>query len=173
MEGFTTEIFAPVLLDGHGKISSTGIRNALKAGDPGSAARLLGRWWTVEARVEHGEKRGRTIGFPTANMHLLDCLNPAFGVYAVRATVFEDEDPVGRYDGVANFGIRPMYEVTIPLLETCLFDFAGDLYGRHLAVSFVAYLRPEMKLAGLDALKTQIEIDCAAARVALAAAGGS
>jgi riboflavin kinase/FMN adenylyltransferase len=171
MEGFSTEIFAPVVAADQGKISSTRIRNALRAGRPDEAARLLGRSWTVEGRVEHGEARGRTIGFPTANMRLDHCLNPAFGVYAVRATVLEDDIPVSTHDGVANFGIRPMYEIGKPILETYLFDFSGDLYGRHLAVSFVAWLRPELKLAGLDALKLQIERDCAAARAALAPPG--
>ncbi|MGO8712460.1 MAG: riboflavin kinase, partial [Rhizomicrobium sp.] len=146
---------------------STSIRDALKAGRPEIAARLLGHFWTVEARVEHGDKRGRGIGFPTANMRLDHCLQPAFGVYAVRATILEDDKPVGQFDGVANFGIRPMFESTVPLLETYLFDFSGDLYGKHMAVALIAYLRPEAKLAGLDALKTQIAADVEAARAAL------
>jgi riboflavin kinase/FMN adenylyltransferase len=127
---------------------------------------LLGHWWTVEGRVEHGDKRGRTIGFPTANMRL-DGLKPAYGIYAVRATILEDDKPVATYDGVANFGIRPMFETQTPLLETFLFDFDGDLYGKHLAVALVAYLRPEAKLDGLEALKAQIAADSQAARDAL------
>ncbi len=167
MEGFGVQIFAPVTAEGREKISSTQIRDALKAGRPDIAARLLGHSWTVEARVEHGDKRGRGIGFPTANMRLDHFLKPAYGIYAVRATILEDEKPVGQYDGVANLGIRPMFESPVPLLETYLFDFSGDLYGKHMAVALVAYLRPEAKFAGLDALKTQIAADVEAAREAL------
>ncbi len=93
MEGFGVEIFDAITAGGE-KISSTQIREALKAGRPADAAKLLGHWWSVEGRVEHGEKRGRTIGVPTANMRLADCLYPAFGVYAVRATLYEDDHPV-------------------------------------------------------------------------------
>jgi riboflavin kinase/FMN adenylyltransferase len=167
MEGFGVTVFEPVVDEAHGKISSTQIRDALKAGEPEEAARLLGHWWTVEARVEHGDKRGRTIGFPTTNMRLDDYLKPAFGVYAVRVTIMEDDKPTGRHDGVANLGIRPMYETPTPLLETYLFDFAGDLYGKHLAVQLVAYLRPEAMLPDLEALKAQIAADADAARRAL------
>jgi len=167
MEGFGVDIFRPVI-DGAEKISSTAIREALRHGKPDEAARLLGHYWAVEARVEHGDKRGRAIGVPTANMRLVDCLHPAFGVYAVRASVLEDERIVAQHKGVANFGIRPMFESQVPLLETYLFDFDGDLYGRHVSVELVAYLRPEMNLSDLDALKAQIAKDIAAASVALA-----
>ncbi len=168
MEDFGVHIIEPVLENGSEKISSTHIRAALKAGKPEEAAKLLGHFWSVEARVEHGDARGRTIGVPTANMRLVDCLHPAFGVYAVRATLYEDDKPVSRHDGVANFGIRPMYESKEPLLETYLFDFSGDLYGKHLAVEFVHYIRGEAKLEGLDALKVQIAKDSHAARISLA-----
>lgn len=166
--GFDVKIIEPVLEHVGEKISSTHIREALKGGKPDVAAKLLGHYWSVEARVEHGDARGRTIGFPTANMRLADCLHPAFGVYAVRATIYEDDKAVSRHDGVANFGIRPMYEIEEPLLETYLFDFAGDLYGKHLAIEFVNYIRGEAKLDGLDALKTQIARDSDDARKALA-----
>ena len=167
MEGFGVTIVEPVADAAHGKISSTRIRDALKAGKPEEAARLLGHWWTIEARVEHGDKRGRTIGVPTANMRLDDYLKPAFGVYAVRATVMDQDAPLSRHDGVANLGVRPMFETQTPLLETWLFDFDGDLYGKHLAVELVSYLRPEAKLDGLEALKAQIAKDAEAAREAL------
>jgi riboflavin kinase/FMN adenylyltransferase len=167
-QGFDVKIIEPVLEYAGEKISSTHIREALKAGKPDVAAKLLGHYWSVEARVDHGDKRGRTIGFPTANMRLVDCLHPAFGVYAVRATIYEDDKAVSRHDGVANFGVRPMYKIEEPLLETYLFDFAGDLYGKHLAVEFVHYIRGEAKLDGLDALKTQIARDSDDARKALA-----
>jgi len=104
---------------------------------------------------------------PTANMRLVDCLHPAFGVYAVRASVLEDEKVVARHGGVASFGNRPMFETPTPLLETWLFDFDGDLYGKHLSVELIAYLRPEINLPDLDALKAQIENDAEAARAAL------
>ena len=128
--------------------------------------RLVGRFWAVEARVEHGDKRGRTMGFPTANMHLGHCFQPAFGVYAVRVRLADG----AVHDGVANFGIRPMFELPTPLLEVHLFDFSGDLYGQPVAVELVAYLRGEMKLANLEALKVRIAADCADARRALAQA---
>ncbi len=159
-----------MIAHGHEKISSTEIRDALKAGKPDVAARLLGHWWSVEGRVEHGDKRGRTIGFPTANMKLTDVLHPAFGIYAVRAKIIEDDKVVATHDGAASFGIRPMFETPTPLLETYLFDFSGDLYGKHMAVELIAWLRPEAKLDGLEALKSQIAKDNDAARKALAAA---
>jgi riboflavin kinase / FMN adenylyltransferase len=168
MEGFGVDLFDPVAAEGTEKISSTRIREALKEGRPEEAARLLGHYWTVEARVEHGDKRGRTIGVPTANMRLVDCLHPAFGVYAVRASILEDDKVVSRHSGVANFGIRPMFETPTPLLETWLFDFDRDLYGKHLSVELVAYLRPEMSLPDLDALKAQIAKDADDAKRVLA-----
>jgi riboflavin kinase/FMN adenylyltransferase len=103
-------------------------------------------------------------------MPLDHILQPAFGVYAVRATVFENDQPVARHDGVANLGIRPMFAIDTPLLETFLFDFDGDLYGKHLAVELISYLRPEAKFDGLEALKEQIARDCEAARGMLKAA---
>lgn len=170
MEGFGVEIFEPVLQGGVEKISSTHIREALKAGKPEIAAKLLGHYWSIESRVEHGDARGRTIGFPTANMRMTDTLKPAYGVYAVRTTLYEDDKPVSRHDGVANFGIRPMWETKEPLLETWLFDFNGDLYGKHMAVEFVHYIRGEAKFDGLDALKAQIAKDADVAKKVLASA---
>jgi riboflavin kinase/FMN adenylyltransferase len=167
MEGFGVVEFEPVLENAADKISSTHIREALKAGRPEEAAKLLGHWWSVEARVEHGDARGRTIGFPTANMRIDDCLKPAFGVYAVRATILEDDKPAGRYDGVANFGIRPMYKIKTPLLETFLFDFAGDLYGKHLQVEFIHFIRGEAKFESLEALKAAIATDSDKAKTLL------
>ncbi len=162
--GFSVTPFHTVLATAGEKISSTRIREALKAARPGEAARLLGRHWAVEARVEHGDGRGRTMGFPTANMHLGHCLAPAFGVYAVRAAIVENDQVIARHDGVANFGIRPMYQVTVPLMETHLFDFDGDLYGKHLSVELVDYVRPEASFSGLPALIAQIAEDCQTAR---------
>ncbi|HEY1962276.1 MAG TPA: bifunctional riboflavin kinase/FAD synthetase [Rhizomicrobium sp.] len=165
--GFDVEIFETVIAHDAQKVSSSEIRTALKAGRPAEAATLLGHWWTVESRVEHGDARGRTLGFPTANMHMVDYLLPSFGIYAVRATITENEKPVGVRGGVANLGIRPMFETKIPLLETFLFDFDGDLYGKHLAIELIAYIRPEMKFDSLDALIARMHEDAAEARAAL------
>jgi len=167
MEGFGVVAFDAVTMEGGGKISSTGIRTALKSGKPEEAARLLGHPFAVEGRVERGDRRGRTLGFPTANLRLDGHLRPAYGIYAVRVTVTEEDRVVSRHDGVANLGIRPMYESAEPLLEAHLFDFSGDLYGKHLSVELIAYLRPEAKFAGVEELKVQIAKDCDAARAAL------
>jgi riboflavin kinase/FMN adenylyltransferase len=168
MEGFTVTAFDTVTASGDEKISSTLIRQMLKQARPEEAARLLGRFWAVEARVEHGDARGREMGFPTANMHLGHCLAPAYGVYAVRVNILEGDRAVARHDGVANFGIRPMYQVNVPLMETHLFDFDGDLYGKYLSVELIQYIRPEAKFPSLDALIAQIATDAAKAREILA-----
>ncbi len=141
---------------------------ALRGRRPDLAARLLGHNWTVRAPVEHGDARGRTMGFPTANMHLQDGCPLAFGVYAVRVILPADGRPV--HDGVANFGIRPMYRTVTPLLEAHLFDFNGDLYGQVLTVEIVAWLRGEENFSSLDALVEQIGLDAARARKILSSA---
>jgi len=168
MEGFSVTAFDTVTAAADEKISSTLIRQLLKQAKPEEAARLLGHPWTIEARVEHGDARGRTMGFPTANMHLGHCLAPAYGVYAVRVDVLEGDRAVGRYDGVANFGIRPMYQVNVPLMETHLFGFDGDLYGKYLSVELIQYIRPEARFPSLDALIAQIGADAAKSREILA-----
>lgn len=168
MEGFSVTAFDTVTASGDEKISSTLIRRQLKEARPEEAARLLGRNWAVEARVEHGDARGRELGFPTANMHLGHCLAPAYGVYAVRVDILEGDRAVARHDGVANFGIRPMYQVEVPLMETHLFDFDGDLYGKYLSVELIRYIRPEAKFPGLPELIAQIAADAARAREILA-----
>ncbi|MFL5237035.1 MAG: bifunctional riboflavin kinase/FAD synthetase [Rhizomicrobium sp.] len=169
--GFQVEVFDTVTANGAQKISSSDIRAALKQGRPEVAAKLLGHWWTIEARVEQGDGRGRKLGFPTANMRLDGYLKPAFGIYAVRPTIVENEGPLGTYGGVASLGTRPMFETDEPLIESYLFDFAGDLYGKHLAVELIGYLRPEMKFGNIDALKAQMVCDSEAARAALDRAG--
>ncbi len=166
--GFSVTAFDTVTASGDDKISSTLIRQMLKQAKPEEAARLLGHPWTIEARVEHGDARGRTMGFPTANMHLHHCLAPAYGVYAVRVAILEGDHAVARHDGVANFGIRPMYQVNVPLLETHLFDFDGDLYGKYLSVEMIRYIRPEAKFPSLADLIAQIGADAARARAILA-----
>ena len=168
MEGFAVTAFDTVEAGGE-KISSTRIRTLLKEAKPQEAARLLGHAFAIEARVEHGDARGREMGFPTANMHPVQVIAPAFGVYAVRVSILDNEQVTGRHDGVANFGIRPMYRTEVPLLETHLFDFDGDLYGRYLSVELIHWLRPEAKFSGLEALVAQIGADAARARKLLAA----
>jgi len=152
--------------DGHG-YSSSRIRAHLAAGRPVEAGVLLGHWWEIEGRVEPGFQRGRTIGFPTANLQLGDYLEPAIGVYAVRAGI--DEGVATRWiDGVANLGRRPTVDGEGLLLEVHLFDFAADLYGRHLRVQLTGFIRPERKFASFVELKTQIARDGETARRLLA-----
>ncbi|WP_431855544.1 bifunctional riboflavin kinase/FAD synthetase [Azospirillum sp.] len=165
--GFGVTAVGPVTDPRGGVYSSTRVRDALLAGDTRGAAHILGHLWEIEGRVEHGEKRGRTIGFPTANIELGDYLRPAFGVYAVRAGV--DRGAGTEWiDGVANLGLRPTVGGTVERLEAHLFDFDGDLYGQHLRVQLIDHIRPERKFASFDELKAQIIRDAEAARAALA-----
>ncbi len=162
--GFTVSISDRVDDAGGLKLSSSAVREALRAGDMARAAAILGRPFAIEGEVVHGDKRGRTIGVPTANVRLGDYMRPAYGVYATRTRLTD-----GRVvDGVANLGVRPMFEINEPLLEVWLFDFDGDLYGQTIETDLVALLRGEMKFDGLDALKTQIDADATAARAVLA-----
>ncbi len=156
----------PHVTDAAGPISSTRIRRVLQDGYPDRAAQALGRAWEICGVVSHGDKRGRLLGFPTANIALNGHLEPARGVYAVRVRLAD-----GRMvDGVANIGRRPTVEGTELRVEPHLFDFSGDLYGQEIAVGLIAYLRAEQRFASLDALRAQIAADCDAARAALAAA---
>jgi riboflavin kinase/FMN adenylyltransferase len=158
-EGFDfTTILAQNDADG-GVISSTRIRDFLRDGDPASAANLLGREFEIEGEVQHGDERGRTIGFPTANIFLGDYLRPVNGVYAVQVTINGKT-----HDGVANLGKRPTFKGQDIMLEAHLFDFNGDLYGQNARVALIDYLRPEKKFDGIDVLKAQIVLDCAQAR---------
>lgn len=155
---------------GEERFSSTAIRNLLRDGKPRDAARMLGRYWEIEGRVVAGDKRGRQLGFPTANLEYRDYLHPRKGVYAVRAGVDHGAETVW-HNGVANFGNRPTFDKTDVLLEAHLFDTNEDLYGKHLRVALVDYLREERKFAGLDALKAQIAADGEQARALLMAQG--
>lgn len=162
--GFTVSV-AERIDDPDGlKLSSSAVREALKAGDMDRAAAILGRPFAIRGEVIHGDKRGRAIGVPTANIDLGDYMRPAYGVYAIRARL-EDGRTI---DGVASLGVRPMYAVERPLLEAWLFDFDGDLYGQALDVQLIAWLRGEEIFDGLAALRAQIERDAAAARAVLA-----
>ncbi len=168
-----TCVEAAVSEDG-AEFSSTRVRQLLREGKPAAAAAYLGRPWEVEGHIQHGDKRGRQLGFPTANIDLEGYLLPAFGVYAVRLRMDDSPDGTdsGWMDGVANLGLRPTIGDDKVLLEVHLFDFDSDIYGRLARVALVEFLRPEQKFDGLDALQVQIAADTARARDILAAVWG-
>jgi riboflavin kinase/FMN adenylyltransferase len=152
--------------DGAGTVSSSRIRDALRAGDCATATRLLTRPFAIRGAVQHGDKLGRTIGYPTANLALGSYLRPRYGIYAVTGRL-----PDGRtVQGAANMGIRPTFDPPKELLEPFFFDFSGDLYGQEIEVAFHHFLRPEAKFDSLEALTAQMERDCAEARVLMGAA---
>ncbi|MEO7365871.1 MAG: bifunctional riboflavin kinase/FAD synthetase [Sphingomicrobium sp.] len=153
------EAVAPVLLDGT-RISSGRIREALAAGDPGTATHLLSRPFAVEGVVEHGNKRGRELGYPTANLRLGDYQRPAYGIYAAHVRLDDGRE----FPAVASFGIRPTFQPPVELLEAFLFDFDENLYGRTIEVALHAYIRPEVKFDDLAALTSRMREDEAAAR---------
>ena len=162
-------VSAPTMRDERGEpYSSTRVRQALLDARPDHAAALLGRNWDIDFTVEHGDKRGRQIGFPTANGRFGDLLAPAYGIYAVRTWIESEAEPV---DGVASIGIRPMWQTPLPTIEVHLFDFDRDIYDAALRVELVAYLRPEAKFDGIETLVAQIGRDCAGARRALKSTG--
>ncbi len=163
--GFSVTVADLVQHDGV-EISSTAIRIALAEGRPRDAAAMLGHWHRIEGEVIHGEKRGRQLGYPTANMSVAGLHLPKLGVYAVRVEVLSGPQ-AGSYIGAASLGVRPMFGTNLPNLETFIFDFTGDLYGHHLSVALVDYLRPEMKFDGLPALMDQMAADCTRARAIL------
>lgn len=165
--GFGVTI-ADLLEGSDGQVSSTAIRQALSEGRPRDAAEMLGHWHRIEGPVVGGEQRGRTLGYPTANMSIAGLHPPRFGIYAVLVDVL-DGPHAGQYHGAASLGLRPMFQGRVPNLETFLFDFSGDLYGAHLSVGLVDYLRPEETFDGLDAFIAQMDADCARARDILAA----
>lgn len=165
--GFTVTVAPLVEADGV-EISSTAIRAALAEGRTRDAKAMLGHWHRIDGEVLHGAKRGRDLGYPTANMSVAGLHLPRLGVYAVKVDVLSGPHR-GSYGGAASLGVRPMFGENLPNLETHVFDFRGDLYGAHLSVGFVEYLRPELKFDGLDALIAQMDADCARARAILAA----
>jgi riboflavin kinase/FMN adenylyltransferase len=166
-KGIRTTI-APLVTEDGAEISSTLIRKSLSEGRPRDAAAMLGHWHRIEGEVLHGEKRGRELGYPTANMSVDGLHLPKLGVYAVLVDVLTGQQ-AGGYHGAASLGVRPMFGENRPNLESFLFDFKGDLYGQHLSVALVEYLRPELKFDGLPALITQMDADCARARDILSA----
>jgi riboflavin kinase/FMN adenylyltransferase len=161
--GITAEAVAPVLVDGE-RVSSGRIREALAAGDIGHATHLLSRDFAIEGVVQRGDRRGRELGYRTANLSLGDYQRPKYGIYAVRVTL----DDGSEHPGVASLGVRPTFDPPQELLEAHLFDFDGDLYGRRIEVALHAYIRREMKFDGIEPLIAHMRDDEAAARKLLA-----
>jgi riboflavin kinase/FMN adenylyltransferase len=163
--GLQSKVVSPVA-DGSEVISSSRIRTALREGDPQLAASLLTRPFAIRGIVEHGDKRGRTIGYPTANLAIDSYLRPKYGIYAVTGRILATGQVL---QGAANIGIRPQFEPPKELLEPFFFDFSGDLYGQEIEVAFHHFLRGEAKFDSLDALIVQMDKDCAEARRLLSA----
>ncbi len=165
--GFSVAIMPPLEDEGR-PVSASSIRAALAEGRVVEAAELLGYPWFISGPVIGGEKRGRDLGYPTANLRLDPACNLKHGIYAVRVGV------AGRHhDGVASFGRRPTFDNGAPLLEAHLFDFAGDLYGQEIDVAFIGWIRPELKFDSVDALVRRMDDDSRLARAALARAGAA
>ena len=162
--GLETRVVEAVVQGGE-VVSSSRIRQALRDGDPQEAARLLTRPFAIRGIVEHGDKRGRTIGYPTANLGVENYLRPKYGIYAVTGRILATGEVL---KGAANIGIRPQFEPPKELLEPYFFDFTGDLYGQEIEVAFHHYLRGEAKFDSLEALIEQMDKDCAEARRLLA-----
>jgi len=165
--GFAVDI-VPRFEDEGRPVRSGPIRAALAAGEVVEAAELLGYPWFVSGEVVHGDKRGRELGFPTANLRVDPACGLRHGIYAVRVGIGGR-----RYDGVASFGRRPMFDIGTTLLEVFLFDFAGDLYGQTIDVAFIAWIRLELKFDSVAALVHRMHDDSALARAALARAAGA
>ncbi|GIX15596.1 MAG: riboflavin biosynthesis protein [Paracoccaceae bacterium] len=169
--GFGVTVVPLLSIDGL-EISSTAIRRALSEGRPEDAARMLGHRHRIEGRVMRGDRRGRELGFPTANISLDDLHLPRFGVYAVEVEIL-DGPHRGRHGGAASIGTRPTFGENRPNLEVHIFDFAGDLYGAEISVALVAFLRPELAFPDAESLVRQMHEDCARARALLAAHAGA
>jgi riboflavin kinase / FMN adenylyltransferase len=160
--GFSVDVVSELSDEGR-RVSSGAIREALAAGHVDEVADLLGYPWFVTGEVVHGDKRGRELGYPTANMRLDPACGLRHGIYAVRAGIGGR-----RHDGVASFGRRPMFDVGTVLLEVHLFDFAGDLYGREIDVAFLGWIRHELVFASIDDLVRGMDEDKRRARALLA-----
>ncbi|QZD91656.1 bifunctional riboflavin kinase/FAD synthetase [Qipengyuania xiapuensis] len=156
------------VMDGGAPVSSSRVREALREGDPQEAARLLTRPFAIRGVVQHGDKRGREIGYPTANLSIEHYLRPKYGIYAVTGRILSTGQEL---KGAANIGVRPQFEPPKELLEPYFFDFSGDLYGQEIEVAFHHFLRGEAKFDSLDDLIAQMEKDCEKARHLLSARG--
>ena len=155
-----------VVEDDSETVSSSRIREALRDGDPQLAAKLLTRPFAIRGIVEHGDKRGRELGYPTANLVIDNYLRPKYGIYAVTGRILSTGELL---KGAASVGIRPQFEPPKELLEPYFFDFSGDLYGQEIEVAFHHFLRGEAKFDSLDDLTAQMEKDCAEAKRLLSA----
>jgi riboflavin kinase / FMN adenylyltransferase len=164
LHGFAVEAVTPIEIDGE-RVSSTAIRVALARSDFATATRLLGHPYRISGRVIEGQRLGRTLGFATANLRLYRRASPVAGIFAVRVHGVRP----GFVEGVASLGTRPTVNGVEPLLETHVFDYAGDLYGRHIGVEFIAKIRDEVKFPDLDSLVVQMQDDARKARELLAA----
>lgn len=162
-KGIIARTVDPVL-EGGAIISSSRIRDSLKAGEVEVAAKLMTRPFALRATVQHGDKRGREIGFPTANMDIGHYLRPRYGIYAITARIIDTGQEL---KGAANMGVRPTFQPPKELLEPHYFDFKGDLYGREVEVRLHHFLRPEIKFDSLDALMAQMAADCEKSRILL------
>lgn len=162
--GMPLTIIEEVADDGDAKFSSSRIREAIRKGDIAQANEMLGWAWELRGEIIKGDQRGRELGYPTANMDLGEVVHPAYGIYAVRAQIEGEEE---WYNGAANIGIRPMFEVPTAQAETFIFDFDREIYGQTLRVRPVKRLRSEAKFDSLEALKTQMAEDCRQAREVL------
>ncbi len=162
-QGFGYTCVSAGLDEGGVAFSSSRVRQMLRQADPVAAAAVLGRPFEIEGRVETGDGRGKTIGYPTANLHLGEYLRPATGVYAVRAGIDQGSETIW-HDGVANFGNRPTFAGDDVIFEVYIFDFDGNLYAQHLRVELIDFIREEKKFDGIDDLKAQIALDCQQAR---------
>ena len=163
--GFETAIVSPVKrAQAQTPYSSTEIRAALRAGKIEDAEKWLGHKWSITGVVAQGDQRGRTIGFPTANVELNDFLRPAFGVYAVSAKILTGVLAGQTFAGVANIGMRPTVGTLLPRVEAHLFDFSGDIYGETLDIQLCAFIRPEQKFESFELLTAQIQKDSDQAR---------
>ena len=158
--GIEARAVAPVM-DGGKPVSSSRVREALRKGDPQEAARLLTRPFAIRGIVEHGDKRGREIGYPTANLSIEQYLRPKYGIYAVTGRILSTGEEL---KGAANIGVRPQFEPPKELLEPYFFDFTGDLYGQEIEVAFHHFLRGEAKFDSLDELIAQMAQDCEKAK---------
>ena len=158
--GIEARAVAPVM-DGGKPVSSSRVRDALREGNPQEAARLLTRPFAIRGIVEHGDKRGREIGYPTANLSIEHYLRPKYGIYAVTGRILSTGEEL---KGAANIGVRPQFEPPKELLEPYFFDFTGDLYGQEIEVAFHHFLRGEAKFDSLDELTAQMARDCEKAK---------
>jgi riboflavin kinase/FMN adenylyltransferase len=161
---FGLTIVSPARCEGHDIYSSTRIRAHVRKGELADAGRLMGHPFEMESEIVKGDQRGRTIGYPTANQRVARYARMPYGIYAVRVLI---EGETAWRAGAASYGIRPMFEVAEPLLETYIFDFDAEIYGKQMRVRPIAFLRPEMKFDGLETLKARIAQDCTEAKASL------